>query len=86
MPEVLKAFRNLQEVVFKDGALDRKTKELIAVVVASMMRCEHCTESHINKSRELGATKEEIAEALSVARVIDGGTQVNLTKLFQRYL
>jgi len=62
--------------VYEDGALDRKTKELIAVATASVGRCPHCTKGHIEGAKEAGATEQEIAETLGVAWAQGSGTQV----------
>jgi AhpD family alkylhydroperoxidase len=60
----------------ENSALDRKTKELIAAATASVQRCPHCTDGHLEGAKEAGASEEEIAEALAVAWGQGGGTQV----------
>lgn len=55
--------------VYGSGALDLKTRELIALAVSSVGRCPHCTDGHLAKAKEAGASEEEIAEALAVAWV-----------------
>lgn len=62
--------------VYGGDALDRKTKELIAVVASSLGRCPHCTDGHLAGAREAGATEEEIAEALAVGWTQGGGTEL----------
>lgn len=62
--------------VYEDGVLDRKTKELIASATASVGRCPHCTEGHLEGAKQAGASEEEIAEALAVAWAQGSGTQV----------
>lgn len=69
-------FVEFAQQVYEDGTLDRKTKELIAVATASVGRCPHCTEGHIEGAKEAGASEEEIAEALAVAWTQGSGTQV----------
>jgi len=69
-------FRDFAGKVYGGGVLDRKTKELIAVAASSVQRCPHCTDGHLDGAREAGATEEEIADALAVAWVQGGGTQV----------
>jgi len=86
LPEVYAAFKNASAAVYKDGALDRKTKEIIAVVVSSIMRCKECTEGHLKRALQLGATKDEVAEALSVAWSLAGATQVYWNEELQKYL
>ena len=69
------------------SVLDAKTKELIRLSVASVFRCPHCTEHHIKDAFAIGATKEEISEALLLASLQSAGTQLNWNKdLFERYL
>lgn len=69
-------FARFSAAVYEDGALERTTKELIAVAASSVARCPHCTEAHIEAAKDAGADEEEIAEALSVAWTQGGGTQV----------
>jgi AhpD family alkylhydroperoxidase len=77
LPGAQQKFRAFASKVYQSGtALDLKTKELIAVATSSVGRCPHCTDGHLAKAKEVGATEEEIAEALSVAWVQGGGTQL----------
>ncbi|MFB6099209.1 MAG: carboxymuconolactone decarboxylase family protein [Salinibacter sp.] len=69
-------FARFAERVYDGDALSRKTKELIAVAVSTMLRCRHCTRSHMEKALDEGASKAAVAEALGVAWVIGSGTQV----------
>jgi len=69
-------WRTFHDALYEESALDRKTKELVAVAVAETRRCRHCTIAHINGAQEQGATKEEIAEAIMVASLIASGTQL----------
>jgi AhpD family alkylhydroperoxidase len=63
--ELYKAF--YKETYFTPTALDLKTKELISIAVSAAVRCEGCLEGHIKKALEIGATKQEISDALVVA-------------------
>lgn len=76
IPEADQAFWAFKREVFEAGVLDRKTKELIAVVVSSMLRCRHCTRAHIQHAFNAGATRAEVAEALAVLWVIGSGVQI----------
>jgi len=71
-----KMFADFAEKVYGGSALDRKTKELIAVAASSVGRSPPCTDGHLAGAREAGATEAEIAEALAVAWVQGGGTQI----------
>ncbi len=56
-----------KESYFTPTALDLKTKELIAIGVSLVAKCEGCLEGHLKKARELGLTKEEISDAIVIA-------------------
>ena len=56
-----------KESYFKASALDLKTKELIAIGCSLIAKCEGCIDGHIKKALEVGATKEEISDAIVVA-------------------
>jgi AhpD family alkylhydroperoxidase len=65
-------FRALYKAFYKESyftptALDPKTKELIAIGCSLVAKCEGCLEGHIKKALELGATKEEISDAIVIA-------------------
>lgn len=69
-------FTDFASHVYDDGALNRKTKELIAVATASVGRCRHCTKGHIEGAKYAGASDQEVTEALAVAWSQGSGTQV----------
>jgi AhpD family alkylhydroperoxidase len=67
-PRLRSIYRNFyKETYFTPGALDLKTKELIAIGCSLITKCEGCIEGHIKKALEIGATKEEISDAIVVA-------------------
>lgn len=72
-PDQVKAFRNFSKEVFKEGALDQKTKQLIAVASAHITQCPYCIKSHTKQAMEKGASKEEIMEAIWVASEMRAG-------------
>ncbi len=57
-PEVAKAFAEMRNSVYKEGALDARTKELISIAASVLMRCERCTEIHAERAKKHGATDE----------------------------
>lgn len=67
------AFKEFGAAVFRDGALPRKTKELIAVAVAHVTQCPYCIQGHTRAARKQGATPEEIMEAIWVAAEMRAG-------------
>ncbi|HCY35976.1 MAG: hypothetical protein DKM50_07510 [Candidatus Margulisiibacteriota bacterium] len=81
------ALENLKAVNDSESVLDTKTKEIIKFVVASVMRCSHCTHSHLKKALAAGATKQELSEALLIAATQTAATQLNWNKeTFEKYL
>lgn len=73
VPEAIDDFYAMVDSVTKDGVLDKKTKELIALAIGVAERCDGCIGFHTKKLQELGATREEIAETLSVTVYMGGG-------------
>lgn len=71
-PELAVLIRDMDRVMVKDGALDRKTKRLIALACVAVRMCEDCIYPQAKVAKNYGATKEEIIEALHVA-VLTGG-------------
>ena len=73
IPEVMQAFGNLHSATMGPGALDSKTKELIALSIAVSHRCDGCIASHARGAAKHGATEQEVAEAIGVAVLMTGG-------------
>jgi len=78
-PDVMKAFNDIDKGYEKTGHLDKKTHELIALSVAVTTRCDGCIATHTQKAAAAGATREEIAEALSVAISLNAGAALAYT-------
>jgi AhpD family alkylhydroperoxidase len=76
IPAVFEAYAGLSASVFVDGALDAKTKELIALAIAVAKQCDGCMASHARGAARHGATADEVAEALGVAVLMNGGPGV----------
>jgi AhpD family alkylhydroperoxidase len=72
-PDVGKNLQALGEAVLKPGALDTKSKELIALGISVSGHCDECIAYHTRASIAAGATKEEVVEALGVAVLMGGG-------------
>ena len=73
VPDVFSGYARMSAAVFVDGALDAKTKELIALAIAVAKQCDGCIASHARGAARRGATVDEVAEALGVAIVMNGG-------------
>jgi AhpD family alkylhydroperoxidase len=75
-PDTVKGYIALGGAGTKTGHRDGKTRELIALGVAISLRCDGCITVHVAAARKLGASKEEIAEALGVAVSINAGAAI----------
>jgi len=53
-PEAFKGFLDFDQVVFKDGAIPSKTKELMAITAAHVTQCPWCIEAHVSRAKEKG--------------------------------
>ena len=71
-PEVLKSLYAFRRVVFKDGALSSKEKELIALALSCVSKCERCFTHHAEEAKKHGATETEMLEAIEVAMYMTG--------------
>ncbi len=60
-------FLDMEQAAYSDGALSKKTKELIAVAIGVYSDCESCMQWHIEQAVSVGATQEEVLEAIEVA-------------------
>ena len=67
------AFRAFSKAVIAEGALDKRTKQLIAVAVAHVTQCPWCIEGHVKAARSEGASPEQIMEAIWVAAEMRAG-------------
>lgn len=77
--EQVSAFMGLLETMYKPGAVDLKTKELISVGIAVYNRCEYCIVYHVYKAFEAGATREEIMDAAMVGVAFGGGPSMSFS-------
>ena len=75
-PAVVGAFSTMNRKARQEGVLSEAFKELIGLGIAISARCEPCIISHINKAINLGASFEEIVEAINIAVVMNGGPGV----------
>jgi AhpD family alkylhydroperoxidase len=73
MPDTMQAFSALAQAATRDGALDRKTKELIALALGVAARCDGCIGFHTEALVKLGASRQEVEETLGMAVYMGGG-------------
>ena len=72
-PGPMEAFHALSKAALEQGALDAKTKELMALAISVALRCDPCVTYHSAGARQQGATREEIAETLGLAIYMGAG-------------
>lgn len=73
IPDVYKGFSELHHASFAPGALEPKTKELIALAIGVVEGCDGCIASHAQAAVRAGATRQEAAEAIGVTFLMKGG-------------
>jgi AhpD family alkylhydroperoxidase len=71
--KVYEAFLHMEDAAFADGALSKKTKELIAAGISVTSDCESCMQWHIEQAAAAGATMREVLEAVEVGIEMGGG-------------
>jgi AhpD family alkylhydroperoxidase len=80
-PRTHQAFEELRHAILSEGALDSKTKQLIAVAAAHVTQCPCCIDGHTGLARRAGATSQEITESVWIAAEIRaGGTFAHPTR------
>jgi AhpD family alkylhydroperoxidase len=73
IPQVYRGYKELSDAVLAPGALDAKTKELIALAIAVSKECDGCIAAHAHAAVLHGATPAEAAEAIGVTFLMNGG-------------
>jgi len=73
LPDVMTGFDALSGAAIRDGALDKKTKELVALAIGVATHCDGCIGFHTRTLARLGATREEVMEVLAVTVYMGGG-------------
>lgn len=73
--KVIKRIFNVDTNAYMEGALDKKTKEMLGLVASMVLKCDDCIYYHLEKCHELGVTEEELMEIFGIANLV-GGTIV----------
>ena len=86
IPGVFDGYRAVSAAALADGALDAKTKELIALAIGVSKQCDGCIASHARGAARRGATRQEVAEALGVVILMNGGpATVHAPRAFEAF-
>lgn len=83
--KVLKRFWALDNQTYQDGALSKKTKELLGLVSSMVLRCDDCIRYHLGACHELGVTTAEVYELFSVANLVGGSIVIPHTRRAAEY-
>ena len=78
-PETMQSFYALAKAAGSTGAVDAKTKELLALAIGVTQRCDGCIGFHAKALVGLGATREEVAETLGMCVYMGGGPALMYT-------
>src|ERR1700704_7166493 len=80
-PRMRKIYFQFYQETYKSSAIDRKTKELIAIAASLAAHCKGCLEGHIKKALKYGATKEELSETIDITIGVNAAAMVDLTDI-----
>ena len=69
---VMKRLWNLDTNTYDEGALDKKTKEMLGLVASMVLRCDDCIKYHLGKCHEAGVNHDEMNEVFMIANLVGG--------------
>ena len=73
-PDDFNAWVGLNNIVSRDnGAIPKKYRELIAIVVSATTQCPYCMEAHAKAAHAAGASREEVVEVSLIAAALRAG-------------
>lgn len=72
----IKRFFALDGAVYRDGALDAKTKEMLGLVASLVLRCDDCISYHTIGIREQNVRDEEFDEIMSIGMLVGGSITI----------
>src|SRR2546423_4123952 len=80
-PKMREIYFQFYQETYKSSAIDRKTKELIAIAASLATHCKGCLEGHIKKALKYGATREELSETIAITMGVSAASMVDLTDI-----
>lgn len=83
--KVIKRFWSLDHQTYDDGALNKKTKELLGLVASMVLRCDDCIRYHLGTCYKLGVTKDELFEVFAIANLVGGSICIPHTRRAVEY-
>jgi len=82
---VMKRLWNLDTNTYEDGAIDKRTKEMLGLVASMVLRCDDCIKYHVGKCHELGLNTDELYEIFAVANIVGGTIVIPHTRRAAEY-
>ena len=79
IPDTFKGFSIMGKEAKKNGSVDEKTKELVALGIAVSTKCESCIGLHVESLIKLGTTREELIEVLAMCSYMGGGPSITFS-------
>jgi AhpD family alkylhydroperoxidase len=83
--KVLKRFFSLDHQVYDNGALPKRTKELLGLVASMVLRCDDCIRYHLGTCHKLGITRKEVFEVFAIANLVGGSICIPHTRRAVEY-
>ena len=77
---VMKRLWNLDTNTYDEGAIDKKTKEMLGLVASMVLRCDDCIKYHLGKCHEVGVSTEQIYEVFAIANLVGGSIVIPHTR------
>jgi len=72
----IKRFFGIDGAVYREGALDAKTKEMLGLVASLVLRCDDCISYHVIQSKQAGVKEKEFDEIMSIGLVVGGSITI----------
>ncbi len=72
----IKRFHSLDAQVYRQGALSRKTKEMLGLVASLVLRCDDCIGYHLMRCHQEGVNNAQLEEALAIGLVVGGSITI----------
>ena len=79
IPDTFEGFNLMGKEAKKNGIVDEKTKEFVALGIAISTRCESCIGMHVEALIRLETSKEELVEILAMCSYMGGGPSITFS-------
>jgi len=80
--EIFKGYMAFTKSIKTGSTIDPKTQELILTACSIMSQCDMCVSLHVQEAATLGATKDEIIDAATLAIAMGGSPKM----MYMRYV